>query len=108
MVGDEGGGGDDVNNFGQSWGQVRHEVYHGIHHGQRYEVKAGRVSGHSQVEVGIDRGKLQARSCSHREVCVVEAGDNMEMARVAERAIVVQASVPRYLQAQLDATLRNK
>jgi hypothetical protein len=35
---------------------------------------------------------------------VVGAGDNMKMVQVAERAIVGQASVPRCLQAQLDAT----
>jgi hypothetical protein len=56
-----GGDGDDVSNFGRNWGQVPHEVYHGIHHGQRHEAKAGRVSGHSQVVAGIDRGNAQAR-----------------------------------------------
>lgn len=39
---------------------------------------------------------------------MVGAGDNMKMVQVAERAIVGQASVPRCLQAQLDATLRDR
>ena len=43
----EGEGGSDVNNFGQSWDQVRHGVHYGIQHGQRHEAKAGQVSGHS-------------------------------------------------------------
>ena len=43
----DGGGGGDVNNFGRSWGQVRQAGHHGIQHGQRYEARAGRVSGHS-------------------------------------------------------------
>ncbi len=46
-VGGEGEGEDDVNNFGQSWGQVRHGVHHGIQHGQKHEAKAVRVNGHS-------------------------------------------------------------
>ena len=59
-------GGGDVNNFGQSWGQV-HGVEHGIQHDQRHEGKAGLVSGHSRVEVGIDMGKVQARLYRCRE-----------------------------------------
>lgn len=62
------------------------------------------MSGHSQAEAGIDRGKVRASSCSCREVCVVGAGDNMEMVPEAGRAIVGQAYVSRCLQAQLDAT----
>ena len=91
----EGGGGGDVNNFGRNWGQVRHGVYHGIHRGQRHEAKVGRVSGHLQVGAGIDRGKVQARSCRCREVCEVGAGDNTKLVPVAGKANVGQASVPR-------------
>ena len=48
MAVDGGGGGEgDVNNFEQSWGQVRHAVHLGIQHDQRHEAKVGRVSGHS-------------------------------------------------------------
>lgn len=75
-------------------------MYRGIHRGQRHEAKVGRVSDHLQVGAGIDTGKVQARWCSCREVCVVGAGDNTKMVPVAGKANVGQASVPRCYAAQ--------
>lgn len=91
-----GGGGEgevDVNNFGQSWGRVRHGVHYGIQHGQRHEAKAGRVSGHSWAEAGIGTGKVQVRSCSCSEACLAGAG-NTKMAQDVGKAIVGPACVP--------------